>query len=236
MHGGLRTAAALGVVALASWGAVRADIYKYVDAAGNVYFTDVPLQGSRYRLEWRRDSSRVVREANASPPERHLITRGRVITSQLEPVDPLTQLQLQRRELYHPLVLANARRYGLSPSLLHAIIRAESAYDPTAVSRTGARGLMQLMPDTAARYGVWDSFDPAENIRGGSAYLRDLLDLFNQDIKLALAGYNAGEGAVIRYGYQIPPYAETEDYVRKVLRFYAAERPTHLILSAQSRR
>jgi soluble lytic murein transglycosylase-like protein len=76
---------------------------------------------------------------------------------------------------------------------------------------------MQLMPGTAARYGVKDSFNPVENLRGGAAYLRDLLDLFDQDLRLALAGYNAGENAVIRNGYQIPPYSETQNYVRQVL-------------------
>lgn len=233
MYETLRLAVVLGAVALASWGTARADIYKYVDAAGNVYFTDSPLQGSRYRLEWHRESRKVAREVTTRS-ESSIAARGRVITS--KPAPKLSQSQSQRRELYHHLVLANARRYGLSPSLLHAVIRAESAYNPTAVSRAGAQGLMQLMPGTAARYGVRDSFDPAENIRGGSAYLRDLLDMFDQDVKLALAGYNAGEGAVIKHGRQIPPYAETQDYVRKVLRFYAAERPNSFIMSAQSAR
>lgn len=224
----------VGAVALLSGERAGADIYKYVDAAGNVYFTDTPLQGSRYKLEWHRESRRVAREVVAPRPESNIAARGRVITS--PSVATLSQSQSQRRELYHHLVLANARRYGLSPSLLHAIIRAESAYNPTAVSRAGAQGLMQLMPGTAARYGVKDSFDPVENIRGGSAYLRDLLDMFDQDVKLALAGYNAGEGAVIKHGRQIPPYAETQDYVRKVLSFYAAERPNSFIMSAQSAR
>ncbi|ADC62226.1 lytic transglycosylase domain-containing protein [Allochromatium vinosum] len=230
----LRAAVMLGAVAVASWGTVRADIYKYVDAAGNVYFTDAPLQGSRYRLEWHRESRKVAREVTTRlkpEPSTSIASRGRIITSQSVAV--LNQSQSQRRALYHHFVLANARRYGLSPSLLHAVIRAESAYNPAAVSRAGAQGLMQLMPGTAARYGVRDSFDPAENIRGGSAYLRDLLDLFDQDVKLALAGYNAGEGAVIKHGRQIPPYTETQDYVRKVLSFYAAERPNSFIMSAR---
>jgi Soluble lytic murein transglycosylase and related regulatory proteins (some contain LysM/invasin domains) len=235
MYGTLRATLMLGAVALASWGTVRADIYKYVDATGNVYFTDTPLQGNRYKLEWHRESSKVIREVKPQL-ESNITARGRVITSQPKPAPDLSQSQSRQRELYHPLVLANARRYGLSPSLLHAIIRAESAYDPMAVSRAGAQGLMQLMPETAARYGVRNSFDPAENIRGGSAYLRDLLDMFDQDVKLALAAYNAGEGAVMQYGHQIPPYAETQDYVRRVLRFYAAERPNSFILSVQSAR
>lgn len=232
MSGTLRLAAMLGAVAFVSWGTTQADIYKYVDAAGNVYFTDTPLQGSRYTLEWHRESRKMAREV-APRLAPSVAARGRVITRQPKPTAALSQSQSQRRALYHHLVLANARRYGLSPNLLHAVIRAESAYDPTAVSRAGAQGLMQLMPGTAARYGVRDSFDPAENIRGGSAYLRDLLDMFDQDVKLALAGYNAGEGAVLKHGRQIPPYAETQDYVRKVLTFYAAERPNSFIMSAR---
>jgi soluble lytic murein transglycosylase-like protein len=130
-------------------------------------------------------------------------------------------------------VLANARRYRLAPGLIHAVIRAESSYNPAATSPAGAQGLMQLMPGTAARYGVADSFDPVENVRGGAAYLRDLLDMFDQDLRLALAGYNAGEGAVLKHGRQIPPYAETQDYVRKVLDFFRAEQPSTVVMTAQ---
>ncbi|WP_210756865.1 lytic transglycosylase domain-containing protein [Caldichromatium japonicum] len=213
-------------------GLLKADIYKYVDAVGHVYFTDTPLQGNRYRLEWQREASKVVSgNLTATDPRAGIIAQGRVLTSR--PAAPLTQSQSERRALYHPLVLVNARRYGLSPSLIHAIIRAESSYNPQAVSPKGAQGLMQLMPATAARYGVRDPFDPAENIRGGAAYLRDLLDLFGQDVKLALAGYNAGEGAVLKYGRQIPPYDETQEYVRRVLHFYVDERPASFILTAR---
>jgi soluble lytic murein transglycosylase-like protein len=129
-----------------------------------------------------------------------------------------------RRARFERLIDAYARVYGLSPQLLHAVIRTESAYNHEAVSRAGAEGLMQLMPGTAARYGVKDSFNPVENVRGGAAYLRDLLDMFGQDLKLALAGYNAGENAVIRNGNQIPPYAETQNYVRQVLQYFWTER------------
>lgn len=230
MDGTARLKWLMGALALSAPGWLAADIYKYVDAAGNVYFTDTPLQGNRYRLEWRREASKIAPEPSARP-EATLIARGRVLMSQ--PARPLTPSQAERRALYHPLVLANARRYGLSPNLIHAIIRAESGYNPLAVSPKGAQGLMQLMPGTAARYGVRDPFDPAENIRGGAAYLRDLLDLFDQDVKLALAGYNAGEGAVLKYGRQIPPYDETQEYIRRVLRFYADERPFSFVLSAR---
>jgi soluble lytic murein transglycosylase-like protein len=125
----------------------------------------------------------------------------------------------RRRDAVAPKIERIAEESRLSPELIHAVVRAESAYDPDAVSRKGAVGLMQLMPATAERYGVRDRRDPEQNLRGGSAYLRDLLDLFEGDLKLALAGYNAGENAVIRHGRRIPPYEETQTYVTRVLGF-----------------
>lgn len=115
-----------------------------------------------------------------------------------------------------PLVNASARRYRLDPKLVHAVIRAESAYNPRAVSAKGAIGLMQLMPATARELSVVDPFDPAANIDGGSNYLRRMLDRFNGSLELALAGYNAGPEAVRRFG-GVPPYAETRRYVQRVL-------------------
>ncbi len=108
---------------------------------------------------------------------------------------------------------------SLDRNLIHAVVRVESAYDPYAVSRAGAVGLMQLMPATAKRYGVRDSRNPHQNVRAGVLHLRNLLLQFN-DVVLALAAYNAGENAVIQYGYKVPPYPETQNYVRKVLAFY----------------
>jgi soluble lytic murein transglycosylase-like protein len=101
--------------------------------------------------------------------------------------------------------------------LLHAVIAVESGYDALAVSPKGAQGLMQLMPETAQRFGVADPFDPRDNVRGGALYLKWLLDLFGGDLQLAVAGYNAGENAVIRAGYRIPPYAETQRFVPRVM-------------------
>jgi soluble lytic murein transglycosylase-like protein len=109
---------------------------------------------------------------------------------------------------------------GIDAALVHAVITAESGYNPAAVSRTGAQGLMQLMPGTAKRYAVKDAFDPKQNIRGGTRYLRDLLDMFDNNVELAVAAYNAGENAVIRHGRKIPPYRETQAYVPKVMRLY----------------
>jgi soluble lytic murein transglycosylase-like protein len=117
---------------------------------------------------------------------------------------------------FDDLVLEHSTRQALRPELVRAVIQVESGFNPLARSPKGAMGLMQLMPRTAATLGVRDPFDPAENIRGGTAYLRQLLDRYDGDEALALAAYNAGSGAVDRHGRQVPPYRETRDYVRKV--------------------
>jgi soluble lytic murein transglycosylase-like protein len=117
-------------------------------------------------------------------------------------------------------IVESGSRHGVDPVLLYAIMHQESTFKAKAVSPKGARGLMQLMPGTAARYGVTNIFDPRQNIEGGSRYMRFLLDLFNGDVNLALAGYNAGEGAVMKYGYRVPPYSETQEYVRRISRRY----------------
>ncbi|SVC93597.1 uncharacterized protein METZ01_LOCUS346451, partial [marine metagenome] len=124
----------------------------------------------------------------------------------------------QRR--YDTTIRNIAKIYKLPHTLLHAVITVESWYNPNAVSRAGAIGLMQLMPETAKRYGVNNRRDVKENIDGGSRYLSDLLIMFNNNIRLALAAYNAGENAVKKYKNEIPPYKETQDYVRKVLKYY----------------
>lgn len=121
---------------------------------------------------------------------------------------------------YDQVVNEVSRTYGLESALLHAVISVESRYNPKAVSKKGAAGLMQLMPQTAKRYGVADAFDPRQNLDGGAHYLRDLLRLFDNNVSLALAAYNAGEHAVMKHGNRIPPYRETLSYVPKVLDFY----------------
>ncbi|MCB1790328.1 MAG: lytic transglycosylase domain-containing protein [Gammaproteobacteria bacterium] len=180
--------------------AVCADVYKYRDAQGNVLLTDQPMRGmtllKRYRMQ-------TGRSAASSAP------------------DTMAQMRARRRQL-DPLIERAALAAELQPALVHAVVRAESSYRTDAVSSKGAVGLMQLMPGTAERYGVSDRRDAAENLRGGTEYLRDLLQMFENDLELAVAAYNAGENAVIRYGNKIPPYDETQGYVRKVLRFYQA--------------
>lgn len=179
-------------------GTAHAEIYKYEDRQGKLHFTDRPMKGGGYHLLWR------------SGPTQRRASGSRIDTASLK----------RNRLRYTPLIEQIARKVRLKPALLHAVVQAESAYDPRARSRTGARGLMQLMPGTAKRYGVYDSWDPKSNLAGGATYLRDLLAMFKNDLKLALAAYNAGENAVKKYGNKIPPYPETQAYVTRVLAFY----------------
>ncbi len=175
---------------------VHADIYKFVDKHGRVILTDKPTHQGYVKLvkTWK------------GWQEQKSLPRG------------FDWKQNQRK--FDPTIRRVAQRYQLPHTLLHAVITAESSYDPNAISRAGAVGLMQLMPETAKRYGVINRKNPRQNIFGGSRYLRDLLKLFNNDMVLALAAYNAGEGAVKKYGYKVPPYKETQNYVKKVIKYY----------------
>ena len=125
------------------------------------------------------------------------------------------------------LIKQNGSQYGVDPYLVFLVIEQESRFHPRAVSPKGARGLMQLMPGTARRFGVKNSFDIAENIKGGTQYLRELMDMFGGQVHLVLASYNAGEGAVLKYGRNVPPYRETREYVKKIGKRYglAAREP-----------
>ncbi len=122
------------------------------------------------------------------------------------------------------LIAESGQRNSVDPLLLYSIMHQESTFKAGAVSHKGARGLMQLMPFTARRFGVTSIFDPRQNIEGGARYMRFLLDLFGGNVELALAGYNAGEGAVMKYGYRIPPYRETQEYVRRITKRYSLMR------------
>jgi soluble lytic murein transglycosylase-like protein len=123
-------------------------------------------------------------------------------------------------------------RNGIDPLLLYSIMHQESSFKSHAISPKGARGLMQLMPGTAMRFGVTNIFDPRQNIEGGARYVSFLLDRFDGDVNLTLAGYNAGEGAVEKYGWRIPPYAETQEYVRRISRRYSLLRDPNAALYA----
>jgi len=133
---------------------------------------------------------------------------------------------------YDTHILAASRAFGVDADLIKAVIQIESEFDRLAVSSKGAQGLMQLMPFTARRFGVVDPFDARQNIFGGVQYLRVLLDLFQGDVDLALAGYNAGENAVLRHN-GIPPYKETQRYVRKIRKLYTSRGP--LFIAARGR-
>jgi soluble lytic murein transglycosylase-like protein len=179
-----------------------ADIYTFKDDNGVIHFTNIPSNDKRYKL---------LRKEEHNPAPSVLAVGSRVST--WLPSEALIQR-------YSPIIETASRTYGVDKALVHAVISAESAYNPAAMSRAGAMGLMQLMPETARRYGVKNIMDPVENIHGGVRYLKDLLLMFNGNIELAVAAYNAGENAVIKYGNRIPPYAETVQYVPKVLGFY----------------
>jgi soluble lytic murein transglycosylase-like protein len=176
-----------------------ADIYTFRDERGVVHFTNIKGLDPRYRLLRREGSSPVPGSGNAARTYMP------------------SEAEIRR---YSSIVETAARQYGVDKALVHAVISAESGYNPQAVSRAGARGLMQLMPETARRYGVRNSMDPVDNIYGGVKYLRDLLTMFKGNMELAVAAYNAGENAVIRYGLRVPPYTETLGYVPRVLDFY----------------
>ena len=137
------------------------------------------------------------------------------------PVQPaVRETTAQKRARYAPYIAAAARATRVNEDLIEAIIAVESAFNPLALSRTGALGLMQLMPATAERFGVTDRLDPAQNILGGARYLNFLLMKFKYNLKLAVAAYNAGEGNVMKHRNRIPPFKETTKYVPKVLAYY----------------
>ena len=190
---------ALGVLAQPA----SADIFTFKDDNGVIHFTNLPSNDKRYKLLYKEPTNPVPAVAATS--------RG--VVSKWLPSDALIQR-------YSPIVDVASRAYGVDKALVHAVISAESGYNPSAVSRAGAVGLMQLMPQTAKRYGVKNILDPVDNIHGGVRYLKDLLMMFNGNVELAVAAYNAGENAVIKYGNKIPPYAETVQYVPKVIGFY----------------
>ncbi len=181
-------------------GEARADIYSYTDAEGVVHFTNRPSGGVPYKLYLKSKEGR----------------RGKV--GSVTPVPP-SDRSVERFTRYDLWIRQAATLYQIPEELVRAVIKVESDYDPKAVSSTGAQGLMQLMPPTGLRMQVRDAFDPRENIFGGVRYLRVLANVLNGDLTLTIAAYNAGEGAVTRYG-GVPPYEETQAYVEQVKSYY----------------
>jgi soluble lytic murein transglycosylase-like protein len=198
----LRFLLVAGVIALGA-GSVRADLYGFVDGDRvSVIVSDTPPDDPRYKLFKKG-------------------TAGRFVTL---PPEPPAGEEL-RLDKYGSHIHAAAEETRIDPALIHSVIVVESGYNPAARSHAGAVGLMQLMPGTAKRYGVTNRLDPAQNIRGGARYLRDLMHMFDDNLQLVLAAYNAGEHAVMKYGNRIPPYRETVAYVPRVLRLYRKYRP-----------
>lgn len=188
---------------LACAGPAMADIFSFKDERGVVHFTNMPNGDKRFKLIRKEDTGSSGAASIGAPRVAQLFMPSRA--------DILR---------FSSMIESASKTHGVDSALVHAVITAESGYNPGATSRAGAKGLMQLMPDTAARYGVRNIVDPQENINGGVRYLRDLITMFNGNLELAVAAYNAGENAVIRHGNRIPPYAETVHYVPKVLGFY----------------
>jgi soluble lytic murein transglycosylase-like protein len=165
----------------------HADIYKFVDEGGVIHLTNVPTN------------------TNA---KYELVYKEKRIIFNIKPKDVLK---------YDQMITRAAEKYNVDAALIKAVIKTESNFNHRAVSPKGAQGLMQLMPRTASALRVEDSFHPENNIEGGTRYLRYLLNIFEGNLSLALAAYNAGENAVIRYKNSIPPYRETQTYVQRVL-------------------
>jgi len=193
----------ISLVLAACGGGAQADIYGYVEGDRvSVVIADEPPADSRYIL-FKKDQLGPV----AKPAD-----------------EPLVEAALSPSK-FRSHILSAAKETRVDAALIHAVITVESGYNPSARSSAGAVGLMQLMPDTARRYGVKNRLDPVQSIHGGARYLRDLKAMFDDDLRLVLAAYNAGEHAVIRYGRRIPPFRETAAYVPKVLATYRKFRP-----------
>jgi hypothetical protein len=176
-----------------------ADIYKYTDENGVICYTDAPLG---------KKANKIHKDNSVAPQEKIQSVRS-----------GFSRLSSEGSSDYHSIVHEKAANYDLDPSLIKAVIKTESNWNNRAVSRAGAKGLMQLMPATAMDMNVSNPFDPEENIEGGTKYLKFLLEKFNGDLTLALAAYNAGPKTVEKFGY-VPPITETRQYVKKVLSLY----------------
>ena len=214
-------------LALASYaGPSLADLWAYVDAQGRSHVANRQVD-ARYRLFFKGETTL---DAPAAP-----------VQERAQAIDALAGTALYERATdparvgrFAPLIVAHAHASGLDPALVQAVVAVESAFDPRVVSNKGAIGLMQVLPETGERYGVRGDahrstsdrlLDPATNLRVGTRYLRDLLARFGNDLSLALAAYNAGEGAVKTHANSVPPFTETRDYVRLVRALYAIYRP-----------
>lgn len=181
--------------------------YVVLRTGARLTVTGYELLGDKYRLQMKGGTADIAAEDVVS------IEPEEVFAALPEPLSENTP--------YHEIIRAAAQRYGVDADLIHCVIAVESNFNPKAISRMNARGLMQLLPSTAKRMGVKNIFDPKENVDGGTRYLRDMLARYHNDVALALAAYNAGPESVLKYGNHVPPYPETRMYVQKISRGYA---------------
>jgi soluble lytic murein transglycosylase-like protein len=193
-----------------------AEVYSYRDRLGVVHFTNAPAD-QRFRPVPPEPAQAVRSPFDVRPrPPAFDVNRSPFLTRRS--LGSLFSPQSEPSPALARMIDETSRRYGVDAALVHAIVRAESGFDHLAVSSKGAQGLMQLMPMTASEVGVRDAFQPRQNLEGGVSYLRELLDRFSGNTRLALAAYNAGPGAVDAYG-GVPPFGETRDYVSRVFRY-----------------
>ncbi len=202
-------------VSLLSQAGFAGTIYKFVDKDGHIFYTNKPKNSYKY-------TDNDGKTYFADEPRNSIsksIFKFRTYTSKDFTPRTLRYSSLNKQR-FSDLIEQTAYKYQVDPKLLHAVIQTESAYDADAISSAGAVGLMQLMPETAKRFGVTDRNDPDQNVEGGTRYLKHLLGLFGPNLHLAVAAYNAGENAVMKYNNSIPPYPETQNYVKQVLALY----------------
>lgn len=200
----LRTAIILFILCLSN--EAIADIYKFIDADGRIYYTDKPKN---------RQYKRIIKSTPRPAFKTVNFGNGFFKSNNFGSIN---------KSRFNQLIAEAAARHQVDAKLVHAVIQTESAYNAAAVSSKGAVGLMQLMPETARRFGVIDRNDPDQNVDGGTRYLKHLITMFEPNLDLAVAAYNAGENAVLKYNNSIPPYPETQNYVRQVLALYNRSR------------
>ena len=194
--------------------------YVVLRTGARLTVTSYELLGDKYRLQMKGGMAEIsAEEVVGIEPEE-------VFEALPEPLSDNTP--------FHEIIRAAADRYGVDADLIHCVVAVESNFNPKAISRMNARGLMQLLPSTAKRMGVKNVFDPKENIDGGTRYLRDMLARYHNDVTLALAAYNAGPEKVTKYGNRVPPYRETQQYIRTIARGYAKIKAKGLSLDSES--
>ncbi|GMR09074.1 MAG: hypothetical protein BMS9Abin26_2087 [Gammaproteobacteria bacterium] len=203
----------LATMLLSATQAAQAALYIYKGKDGTRWITDRPMEDQGFQLLRRLDYKRVAQSCDG-------LSRAK-LSDRLAP--------------YEMAISTNARVHSIDRALIKAVIHVESCFNPKAISRAGAVGLMQLMPATAKRYGVRDRYNPTQNIRGGVKYLKYLKSLYRNDLRFMLAAYNAGEGAVKKYN-DIPPYKETRNYVKRVMRFYERYKYDHSSRTLRNRK